>query len=197
MRPKQGQSDSGQEDDCMSWPAIEQLAADVRAGKLKATDLVEQSLQAIKDKAEYNSIIATLDNAARARAAQADKAPKRSLGFRCHFCKRQLWYLAQRLLFRQQHLKGFYGAVSVHGNRQVRGRGQFVWPANLDAFAHGSSTENSDFFPPLTRTTKLRFRAVHLAAPPPPSYVDLAPFALGSDTGGSSACRPVLWRRRV
>ena len=71
-----GQPDSGQEDDCMSWPAVYQLAADVRAGKVKATDLVEQSLQAIKDKAEYNSIIATLDDAARARAAAVDKDPK-------------------------------------------------------------------------------------------------------------------------
>ena len=37
-------------------------AADVRAGK--GTDLVEQSLQAIKYKAEYKSIIVTLDDAA-------------------------------------------------------------------------------------------------------------------------------------
>ena len=70
---------------------MQTLAAEVRAGKTKAADLVEKSLQAIKDKAEYNAIIVTLDGAlAHARAAQIDKDPKVAFARRAICCQRQL-----------------------------------------------------------------------------------------------------------
>ncbi len=44
----------------------------MRAGELKAADLVEQSLKTIKSKQEYNAVIVTTETRARERAAQID-----------------------------------------------------------------------------------------------------------------------------
>ncbi|PID32401.1 Asp-tRNA(Asn)/Glu-tRNA(Gln) amidotransferase GatCAB subunit A, partial [Candidatus Saccharibacteria bacterium] len=55
------------------WKAVAELAKDVQAGRTRAIDLVEQSLQAIEDHAEYQAVIATLAERARKRAAHIDK----------------------------------------------------------------------------------------------------------------------------
>src|ERR1700722_20753975 len=54
------------------WLPIAELAAKVRAGELKATDLVEQSLRTIDAKKEFNAIIATTAERARERAVSID-----------------------------------------------------------------------------------------------------------------------------
>ena len=170
----------------MSWPAIHHLAADVRAGKLKATDLVEQSLQAIKDKAEYNSIIATLDNAARARAAQVDKAPKGRLAGVPFIAKDNFLVFGAETTAASNILKGFTAPYQSTAIDKLEAEGAIcVAKANLDAFAHGSSTENSDFFTTLNPHDKTKVPGGSSGGSAAAVMLDLAPFALGSDTGGS------------
>src|SRR5665213_1141731 len=55
------------------WLPVAEIAEGVGSGKLKATDLVEKSLKTIADKKEFNAIIVTLDERAKARAAEIDK----------------------------------------------------------------------------------------------------------------------------
>ena len=54
------------------WAPVAELAASVQAGKLKAADLVEQSLKAIADNKDYDAIIATVEKRARQRAKDVD-----------------------------------------------------------------------------------------------------------------------------
>src|SRR4051812_29969463 len=58
------------------WLPITDIAAKVQAGELKAADLIEQALQAITDKTEYQAIIATTADRARERAADIDNRVK-------------------------------------------------------------------------------------------------------------------------
>ncbi|MEI9914270.1 MAG: amidase family protein [Candidatus Saccharibacteria bacterium] len=84
-------------------------------------------------------------------------------------------------------LKGFKAPYQATAINRLEAEGAIcVAKANLDAFAHGTSTENSDFFTTYnphdkTRVTWWVAPAVSAAA----TALDMVPFTLGTDTGGS------------
>lgn len=175
----------------MSWLPVADIAAQVQAGKLTAVDLVEQALAAIAEKSEYEAIITTTVERARERAAHIDAAIKNGekvgpLAGVPFIAKDNFLTFGSETTAASNILKGFnapYQSTAI--NRLEEAGAICVAKANLDAFAHGSSTENSDFM-----TTKNPHNKAHVpggssGGSAAAVVLELAPFALGTDTGGS------------
>lgn len=174
-----------------SWPSIAAIAGDVTAGKLKAVDLVEQSLKAIDDKKDYAAIIATTAERARTRAKAIDDKIKNGenvgkLSGVPFIAKDNFLTFGSETTAASNILKGFNAPYQSTAVELLEAEGAIcVAKANLDAFAHGSSTENSDFFVTLNPHDKSRVPGGSSGGSATAVILGLAPFALGTDTGGS------------
>lgn len=174
-----------------AWEPIAIIAAKVQDGTLKASDLVEQSLAAIEKHKEYQAIIATLDDRARERAKQVDKqvAAGENVGRLAgvpFIAKDNFLVFGAETTAASNILKGFTAPYQSTVIEKLEAEGAIcVAKANLDAFAHGSSTENSDFFTTLNPRDKTRVPGGSSGGSAASVVLDLAPFALGTDTGGS------------
>lgn len=170
----------------MSWPAIVELAESVREGNTKASELVAQSLDAIESKSEFQAIISTLAERAMQRAHDIDAKPAGRLAGVPFIAKDNFLVMGGETTAASNILRGFSAPYQATAVNRLEAEGAIcVAKANLDAFAHGSSTENSDFF-----TTKNPHDATRVAGGSSGGsaaavMLDMAPFALGSDTGGS------------
>lgn len=174
-----------------AWKPIADLAADVQAGKVSAVSLVEQSLAAIEQHREFNAIIATTEDRARARAAEIDTriAKGENVGRLAgvpFIAKDNFLVFGAETTAASNILKGFTAPYQSTAIEKLEAEGAIcVAKANLDAFAHGSSTENSDFYTTLNPRDKTRVPGGSSGGSAASVVLELAPFALGSDTGGS------------
>lgn len=173
------------------WPPIAELARRIRERETTASASVEQALSIIAEKQEYNAILWTLEENARQRATEIDRSIQEGeaigrLAGVPFIAKDNFLVFGSETTAASNILKGFYAPYQATAIERLEAEGAIcVAKANLDAFAHGSSTENSDFM--VTRN------------PHNPEYVpggssggsaaavvlEMAPFALGTDTGGS------------
>jgi aspartyl-tRNA(Asn)/glutamyl-tRNA(Gln) amidotransferase subunit A len=174
-----------------TWDPIAKLAADVQSGKVKATELVDRALKAIDDGQEYQAIIATLDNAARARAKAIDDAIAKGekvgrLAGVPFIAKDNFLVFGADTTAASNILKGFQAPYQATAINKLEAEGAIcVAKANLDAFAHGSSTENSDFFTTKNPHDKTRVPGGSSGGSAASVILGFVPFALGTDTGGS------------
>ena len=173
------------------WQSISVIASAVQGGRTKAADLVELALKTIEEKKLFHAVISKTDERARQRAAEIDAriAKGDSVGRLAgvpFIAKDNFLTFGGETTAASNMLKGFEAPYQATAIERLEAEGAIcVAKANLDAFAHGSSTENSDFM--VTKN------------PHNPDYVpggssggsaaavilDMAPFALGTDTGGS------------
>ncbi|MEK7594650.1 MAG: Asp-tRNA(Asn)/Glu-tRNA(Gln) amidotransferase subunit GatA [Patescibacteria group bacterium] len=173
------------------WLSIAELAAEVQSGKSKSVDLVDKSLKAITDNAEYKSIIITLDDRARERAKDIDVriAKGEKIGRLAgvpFIAKDNFLVFGSDTTAASNILKGFKAPYQATAINKLEAEGAVcVAKANLDAFAHGASTENSDFFTTLNPHDKTRVPGGSSGGSAASMALELAPFALGTDTGGS------------
>ncbi|HSX31101.1 MAG TPA: Asp-tRNA(Asn)/Glu-tRNA(Gln) amidotransferase subunit GatA [Candidatus Saccharimonadales bacterium] len=177
-----------------AWEPIADLAAKVQKGELKAVDLVEKALAAIDEKAEYKAIIATTADRARERAraigAGDNKGRLAGVPF---IAKDNFLVFGAETTAASNILKGFTAPYQATVIEKLEAEGAIcVAKANLDAFAHGSSTENSDFFTTLNPHDKTRVPGGSSGGSAAAVVLNMAPFALGTDTGGSVR-QPAGW----
>jgi len=174
------------------WLPIKELAAKVRAGELKAVDLVEQALKTIGEKKEFDAIIATTAERARERASSIDAlvASGKSVGRLAgvpFIAKDNYLVFGAETTAASNMLKGFEAPYQSTVIEKLEAEGAIcVAKANLDAFAHGASTENSDFFTTKNPHDKERVPGGSSGGSAASVVLDMAPFALGTDTGGST-----------
>lgn len=173
------------------WLPIIELAENVRSGQMKATDLVELSLTAIDEGKEYEAVIATLADAARTRAGIIDRQvadgqdPGRLAGVP-FIAKDNFLVFGSGTTAASNILKGFDAPYQSTAINLLEAEGAIcVAKANLDAFAHGSSTENSDFMVTKNPHDITKVPGGSSGGSAAAVMLDMAPFALGTDTGGS------------
>lgn len=173
------------------WLPIAAIAEKVRKGELKAVDLVEQSLAAIAEKESFKTIIATTEERARTRAASIDAAVKsgKSVGKLAgvpFIAKDNFSVFGAETTAASNILRGFEAPYQATAIERLEEEGAIcVAKANLDAFAHGGSTENSDFFTTKNPHDPTRVPGGSSGGSAAAVALELAPFALGTDTGGS------------
>jgi aspartyl-tRNA(Asn)/glutamyl-tRNA(Gln) amidotransferase subunit A len=173
------------------WLPIADLAQKVQAGELTASELIERALNTIEEKQEYNAVIATTAARARERAATIDVAVKNGekvgrLAGVPFIAKDNFLAFGAETTAASNILKGFNAPYQAHAIEKLEAEGAIcVAKANLDAFAHGASTENSDFGVVKNPHDKTRVPGGSSGGSAASVMLDLAPFALGTDTGGS------------
>lgn len=173
------------------WKPIAQIADDVRSGKVTASALVEQALKTIEAKKEYDAIIALTEGRARERAASIDAAVAsgKKMGRLAgvpFIAKDNFLAFDADTTAASNILKGFEAPYQATAIERLEAQGAIcVAKANLDAFAHGSSTENSDFMTTKNPYDKERVPGGSSGGSAASVVLDMVPFALGTDTGGS------------
>lgn len=173
------------------WKSISEIAEDVRSGQATASSLVEKSLSLIEAHTEFQAIIATTTKRAKARAAEIDKKiaegePVGRLAGVPFIAKDNFLVFGADTTASSNILKGFEAPYQATAIERLEAEGAIcVAKANLDAFAHGASTENSDFFTTKNPHDKNRVPGGSSGGSAASVALNLAPFSLGTDTGGS------------
>ena len=173
------------------WDPISVLAGKVQAGELKAVDLVNQALTAVKENEEYQAIISTLEARAMDRARQIDELaakaqPVGRLAGVPFIAKDNFLTFGGKTTAASNILRPFEAPYQATAIEKLEAEGAIcVAKANLDAFAHGASTENSDWFTTKNPHDKTRVPGGSSGGSAASVVLNLVPFAIGTDTGGS------------
>jgi aspartyl-tRNA(Asn)/glutamyl-tRNA(Gln) amidotransferase subunit A len=169
---------------------IGELAAAVQAGELTAVALVEESLDAISRHEDYHALL-EVSELARERAKEIDERIKNGeqvgrLAGVPFIAKDNFLTLGTHTTAASNILKPFKAPYQATAVNRLEAEGAImVAKANLDAFAHGSSTENSDFGPTKNPHDPKRVPGGSSGGSAAAVALGLACFALGTDTGGS------------
>ncbi len=169
------------------WPGIADIAAKVQRGELKAVDLVEKAFSTIEAKHEYNAIISTIGERARKRALEIDKGERSGrLAGVPFIAKDNFLTFGGETTAASNILKGFEAPYQATAIEKLEAEGAIcVAKANLDAFAHGASTEHSDFMITKNPHDTTRVPGGSSGGSAVAVVLGMAPFAIGTDTGGS------------
>lgn len=173
------------------WEPIADIAESVNSGKTSARSLVEKSLKLIEDYSEFKVIVAEIKENALKRADEIDEIVEKGhsagrLAGVPFIAKDNFLVFGADTTASSNILKGFSAPYQATAINKLEAEGAIcVAKANLDAFAHGSSTENSDFMTTLNPFDKSRVPGGSSGGSAASVALDMAPFALGTDTGGS------------
>jgi aspartyl-tRNA(Asn)/glutamyl-tRNA(Gln) amidotransferase subunit A len=174
-----------------AWDSIEKLRDSVLSGKTSARALVEESLKRIDELSGYDSLIAKCEGRAMKRADEIDTKIKKSdfrgkLAGVPFIAKDNLLVFGAKTTAASNMLKNFDAPYQATAIELLENEGAIcVAKANLDAFAHGSSTENSDFMVTKNPHDKKLVPGGSSGGSATVVVLGLVPFALGTDTGGS------------
>lgn len=168
---------------------IEDMVGRVVSGDLSAEELINDSLHKIKQFEEYHAIL-DVNSQAIPRARSLDKEIKKGRKGRLlgvpFIAKDNFLTFGTETTAASNILKGFRAPYQATAIEKLETEGAIlVAKSNLDAFAHGSSTENSDFGPTKNPHDKTRVPGGSSGGSAAAVALDIVPFALGTDTGGS------------
>lgn len=159
--------------------------------KVTAERLVQDALDKAKHFADYNIFTFLNEEGALAKAREIDA--KIARGEKVGRLAGVPYALKDNFLSQEGEttasahiLQGFTSPITATAVKKLEDEGAImIGRTNLDAFAHGSSTENSYFGPTLNAYDKERVAGGSSGGSAVAVALDIVEFATGTDTGGS------------
>lgn len=170
---------------------IATIVSDVKSGRVTALEHVEQALERAEQHKVYHALLSLTAERARERAAVIDQAvangdelgPLAGVPF---VAKDNFLAFGAPTTAAAKLLEGFVAPVQATAIERLEAAGAIcIGKSNLDAFAHGGSTENSAYGPTLNAHDKRKVGGGSSGGSAVVTALDIVPFALGTDTGGS------------
>lgn len=170
---------------------ITRLLNDIRGGTTTARALVEGALKRAKSTEEFHALLSLTEERALARADEIDTkiAAGDDVGKLAgipFIAKDNMLAYGSPTTAAAKILENFDAPFQAEAIERLEREGAIcIGKANLDAFAHGGSTENSAYGPTKNPNDKTRVPGGSSGGSAAAIALDIAPFALGTDTGGS------------
>lgn len=158
--------------------------------QIKATSariVVENSIKLANDNKDYHALLSLTNERALKRADEVDagKIVGRLAGVP-FVVKDNFLAFGAPTTAASKMLENFSSPLQATAVEKLEAEGAIcIGKANLDAFAHGGSTENSAFGPTMNAFDTTRVAGGSSGGSAVVTALNIVPFALGSDTGGS------------
>lgn len=171
--------------------SIFEIREQVLSGKKTAVEFVEEALAKAENAKEFNAFTSLIGDRALERAKEIDE--KISKGEKVgelagvpFVAKDNFLVFGSPSTASSKMLEHFMTPIQATAIEKLENAGAIcIGKANLDAFAHGGSTENSAFGVTKNSVDKTRVAGGSSGGSAVISALDIVPFTLGTDTGGS------------
>lgn len=148
---------------------------------------VEEALRRVAENESYHAFISLCEEEALARADEVDSQPQKGRLAGVPFVVKDNFLTSYGTTTAASlFLEHFKSPLTATAVERLEAEGAIcIGKANLDAFAHGGSTENSAYGPTLNAFDTERVAGGSSGGSAVAVALDIVPFALGTDTGGS------------
>jgi aspartyl-tRNA(Asn)/glutamyl-tRNA(Gln) amidotransferase subunit A len=172
---------------------ISQIISDIIHKNKTSREYVIEALEKAEKLSEYHATLSLIKDRALARADEIDKKVDEnkldelgSLAGVPFLAKDNMLTFGGPTTAASKILENFEAPFQAEAIERLEAAGAIcIGKANLDAFAHGSSTENSYYGSSFNPVDKTRVPGGSSGGPAVGVALDIVPFALGTDTGGS------------
>ncbi|MGI9340245.1 MAG: amidase, partial [Psychrobacter sp.] len=170
---------------------IEEIVESIRGKKLTARQTVQTALDKAQSNSDYHALLSLTAERALQRADEidaqiADGSQAGRLAGVPFVVKDNILAFGAPTTAGSKILENFTAPLQAAVIDKLEAEGAIcIGKANLDAFGHGGSTENSAFGATKNARDKTRVAGGSSGGSAVVTALDVVPFALGTDTGGS------------
>ena len=170
---------------------ITSIVTDIKSGKKTARQYVEEALAKAVENETYHALLSLTKERALERADDIDARVQKgeelgSLAGVPFVAKDNFLAFGAPTTAASRMLEKFNAPLQATAVEKLENEGAIcIGKANLDAFAHGGSTENSAFGPTKNAHDQTKVAGGSSGGSAVVTALDIVPFALGTDTGGS------------